>query len=144
MILHIGAQRTVTTNFRTTLGLNLNNLAKIGIAVRPPQDTRAGLFDELVFHPAQIAAARLSAAEASLIRLHPCLDETEAEGMMRLLFNEENMIGSMNEVLSARRPAGGAGGRHWPNPTPGNARRRDAWPPRHNMQGRKQDRDRQD
>ena len=144
VILHIGAHRTVTTNFLTMPGLNRNNLAKTGIAVSSPPDTRAGLFDKLVCHPVQIAAARFSAAEASLIRLHPCLDKTEAEGMMRLLFGEENMIGSMNEVLSARRPAGGAGGRHWPNPTPGNARMRDAWTPRHNMQGRKQDRDRQD
>lgn len=101
VILHIGAHRTATTTFQTMLDRNRDNLAKIGIAVCTPQDTRMGLFEGLVCHPGQIDDTRRSAADASLARLRRCLDAAERDGMTQFLVSEENMIGSMNEMLTA-------------------------------------------
>lgn len=101
VILHIGAHRTATTTFQTMLDLNRDNLAKIGIAVLTPRDTRAGLFDGLVGHPGQVDAARRASARASLDHLARLLDAAERAGVTQYLVSEENMIGSMNEVLAA-------------------------------------------
>ncbi len=103
VILHMGAHRTGTTTLQRYLENNRDNLNEIGTEFWGPNRTRSGLFTGLVKKPDNITHDAILRGKRSsgLIRME--LGRLEIAGVKSLIVSEENMIGSMQDNLSAGR-----------------------------------------
>lgn len=101
IVVHLGAHRTGTTSFQSTLQSNRKTLLASGIRYIGPDETRSGLFDHLMKRKPQLTRDETNAAKESADHLREFLDREERSSN-RVVLSEENIIGSIRRNISTR------------------------------------------
>ncbi len=100
VILHLGAHRTGSTSFQTTLRRNLPALNRAGLAFWGPHRTRGGLFAGVMPQKGDVRAG--DAARRARGRVQLRLQKAHDSGALALLVSDENMIGSVRSNMRTR------------------------------------------
>ncbi len=103
VILHLGAHRTGSTTLQRFLSSNRGELTAEKVGYWGPTKTRGGLFTGLYKAPNRITNDDLKRGDraSGLIRIE--LQRAAEDGLKALIVSEENMIGSMENNINARR-----------------------------------------
>jgi hypothetical protein len=108
IVLHLGAHRTATTTLQQTLGESHIALQGAGLAYWGPKRLRAGLFDGLYEGGPVLPPRRRGRAQG---RVALQLRQAADGGAKTLLVSDENMLGTMRQIMQAQRLYPGAGER---------------------------------
>ncbi len=96
IVLHLGAHRTATTTLQRMMGASRAALDQAKMAYWGPKRTRSGLFHGLIGQTDAVMPWQIS---RTADRVRAQIAQHEDEGAETLLVSEENMLGSMREVL---------------------------------------------
>lgn len=107
IILHLGAHRTASTSLQHYLRRNAGALAKSGIGVWEPRDTRDGLLTGVIPVPGRRDPAEQLRRARGRIALH--LHKARAAGARVLIVSDENMLGAPRRNLGDHALYAGAG-----------------------------------
>lgn len=100
---HLGAHRTGTTSFQFFLRANRHRLASRGVEVWTPQDTRRGLFHDMLGNPLVKTNERRRAGQQAADRLAERIARLEQSGTKTLIISEENCLGSLRRNYVTKR-----------------------------------------
>lgn len=103
IMLHLGAHRSASTTFQSFLWTNRARLAQRGLSSWTPRRTRDGLMSGLMRAPAKITVEDERKAIRSIGRMRVEIERLQRAGQDALLISEENMIGSMRNIIAERR-----------------------------------------
>jgi hypothetical protein len=96
IILHVGAHRSATTTLQRMMGQSGPALNAAGVGYWGPKRTRSGLFSGLIGQDDAVLPWQAGRAEA---RIRAQIARERRLGRTALFVSEENMLGSMREVL---------------------------------------------
>ena len=108
IVLHLGAHRTATTTLQRTLVDSHLALQGAGLSYWGPKRLRGGLFDGL-YQDGPVLPPRKPGRAKGRIALQ--LAQAADSGAKALVISEENMLGTMRQIVQAQRLYPGAGTR---------------------------------